>query len=318
MAVCAVCEGSGCFLHEVCPLCDGVDGWPDNEYALHQSQGLDGPVGVGKAAIPTKAKNNPVAKAKLSKAAKLSRKIVEVPMPELTVAKFKDPRLNVGCSDVPVVPFYFPDKETQWDERAQAGFLGNFWPCEISIQATDPKTLETRMHTFMNSEAAYQALKYWDQASEFIGLCGGESCYLAKTKRSGSEAIDPTYGGYGGSWQAMMACLKVKFELGSTMADCLLATEDSFLLEHNAVEGRDLHWSDNHIGNGLNWLGVQLMLIRDALRYGDQPPNTSWTRFFSECCRWELQSGWQPNEKAWLAVVQNATDQVLLVFPSEK
>lgn len=78
-------------------------------------------------------------------------------------------------------------------------------------------------------------------------------------------------------------------------ASKLLETRDAFLLEHNSKSGRDkacVHcmawhgilgkwtgddpveraanlrqiWSDNLDGSGKNWLGLQLMLLRDQLR----------------------------------------------------
>ena len=58
------------------------------------------------------------------------------------------------------------------------------------------------------------------------------------------------------------------------MAKGLLATGDHFLLEHNSVPGRDLVWSDNSDGSGTNWLGLQLMIIRDELT-----KKSSWTNF---------------------------------------
>jgi len=60
----------------------------------------------------------------------------------------------------------------------------------------------------------------------------------------------------------MWACLKEKFAR-KDMGDALIATGDLYLVEHNAVYGRDLVWSDNSDGSGTNWLGLQCMLFRD-------------------------------------------------------
>ena len=63
----------------------------------------------------------------------------------------------------------------------------------------------------------------------------------------------------------MWAVLEAKFCRGSEMATALLRTRDAFLLEHNSIQGRDNVWSDNADGEGTNWLGMQLMLLRDNL-----------------------------------------------------
>merc|ERR1712226_874691 len=92
----------------------------------------------------------------------------------------------------------------------------------------------------------------------------------------------------------MWAVLKAKFVKGSIVAHLLLETEDAFLLEHNEVAGRDKVWSDNHDGEGTNWLGLQLMLLRDELRCEEGQAETitetmTWTQFIEK--RIDLNSG---------------------------
>ena len=55
--------------------------------------------------------------------------------------------------------------------------------------------------------------------------------------------------------------LRAKFEQPE-LSERLLGTSSAFLLEHNRWRGRDATWSDNWDGTGLNWLGLQLMLLR--------------------------------------------------------
>eukprot|EP00971_Amphidinium_carterae_P105706 2093301-Amphidinium_carterae.1 len=106
--------------------------------------------------------------------------------------------------------------------------------------------------------------------------------------------------------------LRAKFRPGRRFTKGLLATGDTFLLEHNSAHAacivgviwlphhpalannrfpspeyvrcsatfchscgqalpptcRDDLWSDNHVGDGRNWLGLQLMILRDELRGG--------------------------------------------------
>ena len=135
----------------------------------------------------------------------------------------------------------------------------------------------------------------------------------------------------------MLSVLRAKFGLGSRMARGLLATEDAFLLEHNDVCGRDATWSDNQDGSGQNWLGLQLMLVRDELREEERrgavvsglPGNggtsgvnagatgfrgrVSWTAFLEQECGVDLGQGLDKEAEngRWQGVVRAATNTVL-------
>jgi len=63
----------------------------------------------------------------------------------------------------------------------------------------------------------------------------------------------------------MWAVLNAKFRPKMPCAEALLKTGGAFLLKHDPIEGRDKVWSDNGDGEGVNWLGIQLLLIRDQL-----------------------------------------------------
>merc|ERR1719464_2551764 len=82
----------------------------------------------------------------------------------------------------------------------------------------------------------------------------------------------------------MNAVLTAKVKKGSDLAKALEATGDSFLLFHVAAKGSlpDVSgppcpfpesdtWSDDADGAGQNWLGMQLMLLRDR--------RTGWKRW---------------------------------------
>jgi len=157
--------------------------------------------------------------------------------------------------------FYFPGKELPWDVACGGAFLSNFYPTDDGITFAPPGHSSER-HTFRCTESAYQACKFWSKAAEFAPL-SGEEAYQLKKKLRGQE--DRTMGGAGSNWMAMFLVLHEKFRPGSVFANGLVQTEDAFLLEHNPVEGRDLVWSDNKVGDGTNWLGLQLMLVRGEL-----------------------------------------------------
>eukprot|EP00746_Dinoflagellata_sp_MGD_P005572 gnl/MRDRNA2_/MRDRNA2_110811_c0_seq1.p1 gnl/MRDRNA2_/MRDRNA2_110811_c0~~gnl/MRDRNA2_/MRDRNA2_110811_c0_seq1.p1 ORF type:complete len:234 (-),score=45.30 gnl/MRDRNA2_/MRDRNA2_110811_c0_seq1:82-783(-) len=221
-----------------------------------------------------------------------------------------DPRKD---GTVGVVPFYFPGKPCPWDSLCSSGFLGNFWEVDEGIHFAVPGKDPT---TFSNSEAAFQACKFWDRAAEFAPL-SGEGAFRLKMSLRGEE--DWTYGGFGSNWLAMQAVLAAKFQPESAMASVLLQTGDAYLLEHNAVEGRDKVWSDNLKGDGSNWLGLQLMLLRDALNsVGKNDVEKPWTQYAGSLL--DLASGAPKDpkgEEEWQATVLAAAKTVLERYPCE-
>ena len=193
--------------------------------------------------------------------------------------------------------FYYPDKEEPWDILCGSSFLGNFYPQEEVLWLTAYST----ERKFQNAEAAFQALKFWPQADRFEGSTGDEAFRL-KQQLKGQE--DWTYGGYGSNWKGMYAVLRAKFKPGSSLASALLETGDAFLLEHNSRQGRDSVWSDNMDGTGTNWLGLQLMLLREELT-----PNStvSWTEWLQ--AHVDIGTG-TPQTREWQAAVLAAATAV--------
>ena len=196
----------------------------------------------------------------------------------------EDPRAR-GAAPLGVVAFYYPDRDTPWDAACGARFLGNFHPVGAGALAVTARGVTRR---FGNAESAFQALKFWDDAARFARLSGGAAFALTRSARCAGRE-DRTYAGFGGNWAAMRAVLAAKFARRSRMADALLATGDAFLLEHNERKGRDDTWSDDADGEGQNWLGLLLMLQRDALR-GARGPG-AWTCWIREGCGIDLESG---------------------------
>ncbi|CAE8617413.1 unnamed protein product [Polarella glacialis] len=202
---------------------------------------------------------------------------------------FEDPRQRQQPGQQPqnvgLIAFYFPGYREPCDERCKADFLGNFFPCCISLRPPDSR----KSRCFQNAEAAFQALKFWhhEQAEEFE-RSSGEQAFQLKRRLGGAE--DWSYGGCGTNWLAMDRVLRQKFKLHSEMSRRLLDTGEAFLLEHNAHPGRDKIWSDNGNGEGWNWLGLQLMSLRDELRWrlagGD----------LRDWMRWKGKNSWL----AWL------------------
>ncbi|CAE8710446.1 unnamed protein product, partial [Polarella glacialis] len=223
---------------------------------------------------------------------------------------FEDPRQRHQPGQQPpnvgLIAFYFPGYREPCDERCKADFLGNFFPCCISLRPPDSR----KSRWFQNAEAAFQALKFWhhEQAEEFE-RSSGEQAFQLKRRLSGAE--DWSYGGCGTNWLAMYRVLRQKFELHSEMSRRLLETGEAFLLEHNAHPGRDKIWSDNGNGEGWNWLGLQLMLIRDELRCQQEGCSGSWTLFLRQ--EFDLLSG-QPlasnNAVLWRQMVHKAAHEL--------
>jgi len=195
----------------------------------------------------------------------------EVPArpPRLAVraVAFCDLRAATLGQNVGLVGFYFDEV---WDQMCGAGFCGNFWPLSpqgLEVEARGEPGVRKR---FTNAEAAFQALKFWNIAHEFQDHTGEQA--LRKKRQLVGHHQDYTFAGFGSNWRAMWAVLQAKFQPGTRMAEALVATGDAFLLHHNSASGRDTVWSDNCDGEGTNWLGLQLMLLRDQLT-----GRTAWT-----------------------------------------
>lgn len=156
------------------------------------------------------------------------------------------------CYEVPtknLLGFYYPGRVTPIDSICNANFLGNFWMCQLIVDAV----------TFKCAEAAYQALKYpLEIRSQFSNCDGSEAFRLSREIKC--HMYTPQE-----AWINMMYVVEQKFQ-NLELANKLLETGDAFLLEHNNVIGRDARWSDNGDGTGSNWLGLQLMIVRDSIR----------------------------------------------------
>jgi len=79
-----------------------------------------------------------------------------------------------------------------------------------------------------------------------------------------------------------------------------------FLLQQSdgAADG-DAH-SDNPYSDPLNWLGMQLMLVRDELS-GDK----AWTKYIKSLVDVESGRPWSPFQaRQWQDIVQNASSEM--------
>mmetsp|Transcript_9191 Transcript_9191/g.21490 ORF Transcript_9191/g.21490 Transcript_9191/m.21490 type:complete len:507 (-) Transcript_9191:46-1566(-) len=216
--------------------------------------------------------------------------------PCLDMVTMADPKKR---SHIPLIAFYYPGREEVWDRIFNCSFLGNFYDLGQGALSLSPP--EGSRCCFRNAEAAFQATKFWRHAHEFANLSGGDA--FAKKKQL-FHSTDLSYSGYGSNWQAMLAVLRAKFQI-PMLAAALLRTKDAFLLEHNAEEGRDKIWSDNRNGEGKNWLGLQLMLVRDELR--QDRTLTAWIRSLID-----VETGKEKSTSAgtrWQNAVREATHE---------
>jgi len=232
-----------------------------------------------------------------------------IPEPCTDAISFADPRPDRSGRDVGVIAFYFPGHDEAWDALCGSSFLGNFW----DLRPTGGMELEAPCqpgvrHSFTNAEAAFQALKFWSRADEFAKISANQA-FRKKMELKGSE--DFSYGGYGSNWSGMVSVLMQKFKKHSPLAEALLQTGDTYLLEHNAISGRDRIWSNNGDGEGSNWLGLQLMLVRGKLN-GDSGQG-SWTQYIKDMI--DLRNGKPTGGSEWQQVVRNATQALLHVLP---
>jgi predicted NAD-dependent protein-ADP-ribosyltransferase YbiA (DUF1768 family) len=160
--------------------------------------------------------------------------------------------------------------EHPWDDVYAAPFLGNFWLCRVSLE------IDGTCGTFHTAEAAFQATKWWHDATArqmFENAPDGDAAFHVKRQLQ-REGNAPDYGYAGlGRDGAMRHVLAGKFA-AKDLVDGLLATGGAYLLEHNEKTGRDDYWSDNNDGTGRNMLGLMLMdLRRDLGGSADPTPN---------------------------------------------
>jgi hypothetical protein len=232
-----------------------------------------------------------------------------LPTPNTAYITFADPRDQRNSRrHIGVCAFYHPGVDEEWDKQCGAGFCGNFWDCgENAIEVTARTLFKGKKITvgFSNAEAAFQSLKFWATHALAFGPLSGGQAFKLKKELTGNE--DWEYGGFGGNWQGMYECLKAKFLTAGMrpLAEALAATGDAYLLEHNTSVGRDLIWSDNHLGEGTNWLGLQCMLIRDQLNKKSGPG--SWTYFATHACGIDVTTGKKRGDgSVWQNTVRDA------------
>ena len=220
---------------------------------------------------------------------------------------FADPRA-ASEADIGLIAFYCAGREEEWDRLCQSAFLGNFYPLPEPLRLDAPRR-PGATYEFTNAEAAFQALKFWYKAGDFASL-SGEEAFVRKRALAGQEDFE--YGGYGSNWAGMLRVLRIKFAAGTKMYRLLQQTGDAFLLEHNAKIGRDKIWSDNCNGDGLNWLGMQLMLVREESPSRASRPWTAWLKQHIN-----LDNG-DPHDDAWQLSVQMAVRSLLQALSSDQ
>ena len=247
--------------------------------------------------------------------------------------------------EVPVIAFYYPGKPEAWDNLCKGGFLGNFWEVGVDGISLPIIANDNKVSSYTNAEAAFQALKFPNDTEAFRYI-DGDAAFNLKRSDGYAGHEDHSYSGFGGNWKGMLNVLYAKFSIrpghhgGNQLAIALYHTGDSYLLEHNATSGRDKVWSDNSDGKGMNWLGLQLMIVRDYHNWlwgkrmqpshfawsewmhelggtQMQPSRFTWSRWIQEEGLINLESGvnmqnyGQAAYGAWQASVQLARDQLV-------
>jgi len=204
---------------------------------------------------------------------------------------FPDGPIGFYYPDGPI-GFYYPGRDEPIDKKYKASMLGNFYPVDIIITA--PKW-KNSLH-FINTEAAYQALKYEYSVASLFCNDTGNRAFKRKLSLPNQNFVNS---GFKNSWEAMLYVLRAKFN-NNIFRIFLLNTGNSFLVEHNSRIGRDLIWSNNCDGTGYNWLGFQLMLIRAELNNATE--ELDWLDSMLN-----LKTGEFKNKKEWTDLVMHFT-----------
>jgi len=228
------------------------------------------------------------------------------PKPNVELLKMIDPRSRK--QDIGVLGFSDGYNFLGCDTLCRAKYLGNCFDLEpyggMELEAPCQPGHFVR---FKNAEAAFCALKFWNRAAEFSNLSGEEAIkHMGTIVSELGDWKDPNNAGFGNDWNAMLAVLEAKYEQGSQIAQSLLDTGDAFLLYHVPTVGDEDSWSDNFDGSGANWLGLQLMLIRDKLA-----STHYWTKLIRRLINVETGDPWSKlQEDHWREAVVGAADVV--------
>jgi len=214
--------------------------------------------------------------------------VAQDPLTWQSAGKIDDPRQKASKLDV--IAFYYPGRLEPCDNHCRAHCLGNFFTIEQGMSFEGER--------FQNAEAAYQSSKFAAKDARLFSSMSGDDAYN-KSRLLGHHA-DHSHGRFESNWNAMLHVLRAKFHKRqrADLAHFLESTGDAFLMEHNSVVGRDATWSNNGDGNGANWLGLQLMIVRDELR-----GECNWKRHFDERT-WETAPNWQRAVKSATQIVK--------------
>lgn len=219
----------------------------------------------------------------------------------------KDPRGTQ--KPINVIGFSFSGEAEELNRIYGAALLGNFWDL-----GKDGLKIKTKSDTtyFRNVEAAFQALKFPEYADLLTDLSGPDAAQCGQGLKCKE---DWDYCGYGSDWLAMYACLAAKFSQNNAQTilccNALLKTGDAFLVGHNSSSGKEWVWSNNSRGDGANWLGLQLMLIRDEMQQRKEP---TWTKYIQDTCGIDLKTGLLQlgvKTDSWQTTVYMATQALL-------
>jgi hypothetical protein len=138
-------------------------------------------------------------------------------------------------------------------------FLGNYYPCKITMDYHNPQTNHREKLVFPNSEALYQSLKFNHHPALVHQLTkvknGHEAWQLAQNNK---DKIRKDWD----SVLVMQQAIHAKFTQHPELKKRLLSTQNAYLVEHTA---RDGFWGDKGDGSGQNRLGRLLMHLRGEL-----------------------------------------------------
>jgi uridine kinase/predicted NAD-dependent protein-ADP-ribosyltransferase YbiA (DUF1768 family) len=208
-----------------------------------------------------------------------------LPDPRLEQVMFSDPRFP-GASKIGVLAFHYPGREDHCDTLCKASFLSNFFELTSNdLKLTPPNRAEV---SFSNAEAAFQALKFWDKAFMFSSKSASQAQEL---KKEFARSEDWTYAGFGSNWKGMCAVLRAKFRYGTEIADALMRTGETYIMDFSSAREGSKNWSNNsNPGDSQNWLGMQLMLLRDELNE-KSGRKANWRDFILGTCGYDQATG---------------------------
>jgi len=140
-----------------------------------------------------------------------------------------------------------------------------------------------KTHKYSTALAAYEGMYHFsDKSSDKYTNADDSATKVINARKEDSPGTEL----FDSRWNDMWVANRIKFQVLpddpgriTKFGQALIDTKESFLIYHVDSGSRDKVWSDGGDGTGLNWMGLQLMLLRDELNGKSRRDTSSWSNW---------------------------------------